>query len=120
MSVKRNVDLLSALRYKGYGPMLAYALHRIAGLGLFIFLTTYILALAGVGFINALYANWVFQVFVLFCVLFHALNGLRITIMDLWPDLIHYQRQTIRVEWFVFLVVYGFAVFVVVRTAMGG
>jgi succinate dehydrogenase / fumarate reductase cytochrome b subunit len=120
MSLKRNVNLFSALRYKGYGPMLAYLLHRIAGIGLFIFLTTYILALAGVGFIYTLYANWLFQVLVLFCVLFHAINGLRITILDLWPNLIHYQRQVIRVEWFVFVAVYGFAVFVITRTALGG
>ncbi len=119
MSLKRNVGLLMALRYKGDGPMLAYILHRIAGLGLFIFFTTYILALLGVGFINALYGNWFFQIFILFCALFHAINGIRITILDLWPNLILYQRQAIRVEWGIFLPIYGFAVFVVIRTALG-
>lgn len=119
LNSERNVGLLTALRYNGQGPMLAYILHRIAGVGLFIFFTTYILALAGVNFINALYGNWLFQVVVLFCVLFHAINGLRITILDLWPQWQPYQRQAIRIEWAVFWPLYIFAVIVVVRGAMG-
>lgn len=114
-----KTTLAGYVRYKGEGQV-AFLLHRIGGLGLFIFFITYILALAGVGFINAIYTNWLFQIIILFCALFHAINGLRITIFDLWPKLIRYQRQAIRVEWAVFLPLYAFAVFVVIRTALGG
>ena len=120
MGLKRNVGLFTALRYKGQAPYLTYILHRLGGLGLFIFFTTYLLALAGVSAINVLYENWFFQIVILFLALFHAINGLRITILDLWPGLIHYYRTAIAVEAVVFVLAYAFAFFVVVRNALGG
>ena len=124
MGLKRNVGLAAALRYKGQGPMLTYILHRIGGLGMAIFITVHILSSflggkTGV-FVNSIYENWVFQIFIFFCVLFHAINGLRITILDLWPTLLVHQREAIWVEWVVFLPLYGFAVLVIVRAGLGG
>ena len=52
--------------------------------------------------------------------LFHAINGLRITILDLFPKLIEHQREAIWIEWAVFLPIYGIAVFVIISTALGG
>ncbi len=124
MGLQRNVGLLRALRYKGQGPMLTFVLHRIGGLGMAIFITVHILAsfLGGKGgvWVNSIYENWIFQIFIFFFVLFHAINGLRITILDLWPKLIEYQREAIWLEWAVFLPVYGFAAFVILRTGLGG
>ena len=120
MGLKRDVGLFTALRYKGQAPYLTYILHRLGGLGLFIFFSTYLLALAGVSAINVLYENWFFQIVILFLALFHAINGLRITILDLWPALIHYYRTAIAVEAVVFVLAYGFALFVVLRNALGG
>jgi succinate dehydrogenase / fumarate reductase cytochrome b subunit len=124
MGLKRNVSLSTALRYRGEGPMLTFILHRIGGLGMVIFVTVHILAsfLGGDGGViaNTIYENWLFQIFIFFCALFHAINGLRITILDLWPKLIEFQREAIWVEWAVFLPVYSLAVFVIVRNALGG
>ena len=124
MGLKRRVGLLDGLRYRGKGPMLTFILHRISGLGIVIFVTMHILAAFMGGktgvFINAVYEHWTFQIFIFFCVLFHAINGLRIVILDLWPKLIEHQREAIWVEWAVFLPIYGMAVFVIVRTASGG
>ncbi|MBI5842867.1 MAG: hypothetical protein HZB19_22470 [Chloroflexi bacterium] len=124
MGLKRNVSLATALRYKGQGPMLTFVLHRIGGLGMAIFVTTHILAsfLGGEGgkLVNAIYENWAFQIFIFFCALFHAINGLRITILDLWPKLLDHSREAIWLEWAVFIPIYGLAVFVIIRTAMGG
>ena len=122
MGLNRNVSLAKALRYKGQGPMLTFILHRIGGVGMAVFITMHILASfvggkLGVS-LNAIYENWMFQVFIFFCVLFHAINGLRITILDLWPRLIPYQREAIWVEWAVFLPLYAFAVLVIVQTAL--
>jgi succinate dehydrogenase / fumarate reductase cytochrome b subunit len=123
MELKRNVSLASALRYKGQGPMLTFILHRIGGVGMAIFVTMHILAsfLGGKtgGFLNAVYENWLFQIFIFFCILFHAINGLRITIVDLFPKLIPYEREAIWVEWAVFIPLYLIAVFVIIRTAGG-
>jgi succinate dehydrogenase / fumarate reductase cytochrome b subunit len=124
MGLKRNVSLSTALRYKGQDPFLAFILHRIGGLGMAIFITIHILAsfLGGKGgvFVNKIYENWIFQLFIFFCIFFHAINGLRITILDLFPKLIPYYRQAIMIEWVTFVVIYGFAFYVIIRTALGG
>jgi len=124
MGLKRNVSLATALRYKGQGPMLTFVLHRIGGLGMAIFITVHILASfiggkSGV-FINTIYEHWLFQIFIFFCVLFHAINGLRITIVDLFPKLLVHQREAIWVEWAVFIPLFAIAVFVIMSTALGG
>jgi succinate dehydrogenase / fumarate reductase cytochrome b subunit len=124
MGLKRNVGLFTGLRYKGQGPMLTFVLHRVGGLGMAIFITIHMLSsfLGGEGgkLANSIYENWIFQIFIFFCVLFHAINGLRITIFDLFPKLIEHQREAIWIEWAVFLPVYGIAVLVIIRTALGG
>jgi succinate dehydrogenase / fumarate reductase cytochrome b subunit len=124
MGLKRNVSLSAGLRYKGPAGYLTYILHRIGGLGMAIFITTHILAsfVGGRtgGFFNGIYENWAFQIFIFFCVLFHAINGLRITILDLWPKLLDYQKEAIWIEWAVFIPLFGISVFVIMTTALGG
>lgn len=124
MSMTRNVGLARALRYKGGGPMLTYILHRIGGMGMAIFISTHILAsfIGGDvgGFINGIYESWVFQIIIFFCVMFHAINGLRITILDLFPALLEHQKEAIMIEWMVFIPLYGFAVFSIITGAFGG
>jgi succinate dehydrogenase / fumarate reductase cytochrome b subunit len=120
MGLKRNVSLSGALRYQGRDPYWTYILHRIGGSALFIFFTMYILVLAGVESVNAIFGNWLFQIIALVLGLFHAINGLRITILDLWPHLIAYYRTAINIEWVVYAGVCILAVFTVLRNAMGG
>ncbi len=122
MGLKRNVSLSAGLRYKGPAGYITYILHRIGGLGMAIFITTHILAsfVGGRtgGFFNGIYENWAFQIFIFFCVLFHAINGLRITILDLFPKLLDYQKEAIWIEWAVFIPLYGISVFVIMSTAL--
>jgi len=124
MGLSRNVSLWTGLRYKGQGPYLTFILHRIGGLGMGIFVTTHILSsfLGGqIGlFLNSVYENWAFQIFIFFCALFHAINGLRITILDLFPKLIEHEHEAIWIEWAVFLPVFGVAALVIVMTGLGG
>src|SRR5215208_527378 len=121
MGLKRNVPLGIGLRYRGEGTQLAFILHRIGGVGMAIFVTMHILAsfLGGNigGFLNNIYENWIFQIFIFFCALFHAINGLRITIVDLWPRLLEHQREAIWVEWAVFIPIFGIAVFAIISSA---
>jgi succinate dehydrogenase / fumarate reductase cytochrome b subunit len=123
MSLKRNVSLATALRYQGQGPMLTFILHRIGGIGMAVFITMHILAsfLGGSigGFLNTVYEHWLFQIFIFFCVLFHAINGLRITIVDLFPKLLVHQREAIWVEWAVFIPLFLISVYVIISTAGG-
>ena len=120
MGLNRNVDLLTGLRYKGQGPFLTFILHRIGGSALFIFFTAYILTLAGVGWAAAIFSNPIFQIAILVFGLFHAINGLRITILDLFPKLIRHYRIAINVEWAAYALLCGFAVMVILRNAAGG
>jgi succinate dehydrogenase / fumarate reductase cytochrome b subunit len=128
MGLKRNVGLMEGLRYQGKGPMLAWILHRISGLGILLFVALHILASflsqqfgSDVGvFINTIYENWIFQIFIYFCALFHTINGLRIVLLDLWPKLLEYQREAIWLEWFIFLPIFGMAVFILVRSGLAG
>ena len=127
MGLNRNVSLSTALRYKGQGPFLSFILHRIGGLGMAVFITVHILSvyIEGLGWgigdiLNDLYMSWAFQIFIFFCVLFHAINGLRITLLDLFPKLITYHREALLIEWALFLPVYGLSVIVILNTALGG
>jgi succinate dehydrogenase / fumarate reductase cytochrome b subunit len=120
MGLDRNINLAAALGYKGQGPFWAYILHRIGGSALFILFTVYILSLLGVESMHALMSNWIFQVIFLIFGLFHAINGLRITILDLFPKLIEHYRTAINIEWVAYVLVAGFALFVVLRNAFGG
>ncbi|MBN2388409.1 MAG: hypothetical protein JXB85_15440 [Anaerolineales bacterium] len=124
MGLKRNVSLAAGLSYQGKGPMLTYILHRIGGLGIVVFVATHILASYFGGdlgqLLNDIYKHWAFQIVVFFCALFHAVNGLRIVILDLWPKLIEHQREAIWLEWAVFLPIYGLAVYAIVTAAQAG
>jgi succinate dehydrogenase / fumarate reductase cytochrome b subunit len=124
MGLNRDVSLATGLRYKGKGPMLTFVLHRIGGLGIAIFVGTHILSSVLGGSVgqalNAIYESWIFQIFVFFCAMFHAVNGLRITILDLWPNLLEYQREAIWVEWAVFIPLYAIAVYVIISNGLAG
>lgn len=131
MGLKRNVSLSTGLRYKGQGPMLTYVLHRVGGLGMAIFIAMHLIASFlesqdwGIGskigdLLNDVYMNPVFQLFIFFCIFFHAINGLRITVLDLFPKLIDHNREALWIEWTVFWAVYGFAAFVIITAEMGG
>ena len=127
MALNRKVGFFTGLRYKGGGPMWAWILHRVSGLGMVLFVGLHILA----GFltqqfgsdlgmeINIIYENWIFQLLIFFLVFFHAINGLRVVILDLWPALLEYQRESIWLEWFVFVPLYGLVLIVVLKQAFG-
>jgi succinate dehydrogenase / fumarate reductase, cytochrome b subunit len=120
MNLRRNISLAGGLSYRGGWPYVAYILHRIGGSALFIFFTLYILSLLGLGFANILFGNWIVQIILLVLGLFHAINGLRITILDLFPQLIEHYRRVINIEWVAYVLLAGFTVFVLLRNALGG
>jgi succinate dehydrogenase / fumarate reductase cytochrome b subunit len=128
MSRERNVGVFDGFIYRGGGSMLAWLLHRISGLGMVIFvgfhvLASYLSQQFGSNFgqaVNVIYQSWFFQTLIFLFVLFHAINGLRIIILDLWPGLIQYQREAIWIEWSVFVPLYSIALIVIVMKALSG
>jgi succinate dehydrogenase / fumarate reductase cytochrome b subunit len=128
MALDRKVSLLEGLRYKGGGPMLAWILHRISGLAMIIFVSLHVVAAfltqqmgSDLGItLNIIYQSLYFQLFVFFCVIFHTVNGLRIILLDIWPKLIRYQKESTWLEWFIIIPVYGLAVLIMIRRFLAG
>lgn len=124
MGLNRNVPLATGLRYQGKGGQLAFVLHRIGGIGMALFVTMHIVAsfFGGEigGFLNNIYENWFFQLFVFFSALFHAINGLRITLLDLWPRLWEHQREAVWLQWAVFIPIFAIAAYAIISSALGG
>jgi len=128
MGLNRRVGLLTGLKYRGGGPMLAWLLHRITGLSILLFVGLHVIAsffMQQMGSnwaisVNTIYESWIFQIFVVFFVLFHAINGFRIIILDFWPRFLQYQREALWLEWLVFLPIYGLTIFLIIRRGLGG
>jgi succinate dehydrogenase / fumarate reductase cytochrome b subunit len=128
MSLNRKVGFFQGLKYQGGGPMLAWMLHRISGLAIMLFVGLHVLASffmqqAGSDWatsINIIYESWWFQIVVAFIVIFHALNGLRIALLDLWPRFQVYQREALWLQWFIFIPIYGLTIFILVTRSLAG
>jgi succinate dehydrogenase / fumarate reductase cytochrome b subunit len=111
------------LRYRGGEGMLAWAFHRISGIAIWAFLVLHVVDIFLVGAapdtydtLLAIYAHpvgivleWLLGA----AVLYHALNGLRIVIIDFWPALTRYHRELWYASWVLFFLI-GIPVTVVI------
>ncbi|HZT70066.1 MAG TPA: succinate dehydrogenase, cytochrome b556 subunit [Terriglobia bacterium] len=89
--------------YRGGMGQLAWLLHRLTGIGVFVFLLAHIIDTAMIGWgpayyneAMALYRHPVFRVgeaVLAGAVLYHALNGVRIIIMDFRPETMSAQKK---------------------------
>ena len=103
------------LRYRGSEGMLAWAFHRISGVALWAFILLHVLDIWLVGANPALYdevlavyaspIGRVAETLLGAALLYHALNGLRIVIMDFWPAMTRYHRQLWYANWVIFLLI---------------
>ena len=94
--------------YRGGIGQWSWLLHRLTGLGVLVFLCAHILdtALIMLGpehynSIIMLYRLPLFrigEVFLFASVLFHALNGLRIILIDFWVDLTRFQKPLFQAQ----------------------
>lgn len=125
MSKSARVSISQALTYRGGQPMLAWLLHRISGVGIVLFVGMHVLAAFFLYAIpegtantvaNALtefYEGRPTQIFVLFAILYHGLNGLRIVVLDMWPGLHRFHREAMWLQWAVFLPVFLIPAFLI-------
>ena len=88
--------------YRGKSGQWAFVGHRVSGFLVFLFLLLHIVDVATVRWpsvydqIHSLYGNVLlraFEVGLLFALLFHTLNGLRIVAVDFWPGQAANQRR---------------------------
>ena len=104
-----RVPLEGSLRYRGQEGQWAYLLHRITGLGTLLFLIVHILDTSTVYFFPSLYAHAIAiyrstpfmlgEIVLVFFVLYHGTNGLRIALFDLYPQLWTETRQRRAFRW---------------------
>lgn len=103
--------------YRGKSGMWVFMLHRITGIGILGFLLLHIADVAAVGWgrnvyntIHSLYESFGFrliEVALLGTLLFHALNGLRIIIIDMWERGADYQKELTAAVVVAFIALFG-------------
>jgi succinate dehydrogenase cytochrome b556 subunit len=95
--------ITETLRYRGKLGQYSWALHRLAGLGVLLFLVIHVIDTSWAAFYPSLYEKAISEyqhpLFTIgefglvACVVYHAFNGLRIIYFDYRPHLWHLQQQ---------------------------
>ena len=106
MDSKFIATLSGYARYKGGKGFWAFLLHRITGLGTLLFLTTHITMTSMVYIYAPLYSRLVqifqwppvmlVEIILVFCVIYHGANGLRIATIDLFKPQWLQERNSTR------------------------
>lgn len=103
-------------RYRGRSGHWSWIAHRISGLAILFFLVIHVWDTANAFFYPELY-QWSIAVFKFFpiaigeiplmgAVLYHAFNGIRITILDFKPEWWKHQQTSAIITWALFAVVF--------------
>ena len=111
-----RTTLTEGVRYRGNIGHWSWVAHRLTGLGILGFLTIHVWDTANATFAPEVY-SWSIDVFkhpffgvgevaILGAVLYHALNGTRITLLDFKPEWWHYQNKSAWAVWIIFLVTF--------------
>lgn len=92
--------------YRGKSGQWAFVTHRVTGFLVFVFLLLHIVDVSLISWprlydeVHALYGNVLlrlFEVGLLFALVFHALNGLRIVMIDFFPGSIRNEKAVLSV-----------------------
>jgi succinate dehydrogenase / fumarate reductase cytochrome b subunit len=110
--------------------MLAWAFHRISGIAIWAFILLHVidiwLSQANPPLYDELLAIYasapgrVVETLLGAALLYHALNGLRIIVMDFWPPLTQFHRQIWLIGWLIFVVVGLPVAYVILKPIWGG
>ena len=96
----------ASTRYKGKAGQWAFLGHRITGFLVFLFLLLHIVDVSLLRWpetydqVHRLYGNVllrIFEVGLLFALLFHTFNGVRIVAVDVFPEAVRNQRRLLQV-----------------------
>ena len=118
------------LTYRGGEGMLAWAFHRISGIAIWAFILLHVLDIwlvkANAGLYDdvlKLYASpagRMGEVLLGAALFYHALNGLRIIVMDFWPATTIFHKQMWYALWVVFVVVGLPAAYIMLKPIWNG
>jgi succinate dehydrogenase / fumarate reductase cytochrome b subunit len=103
------------LRYRSSEGMLAWAFHRLSGIAIWAFILLHVfdiwLASANPALYDELLEIYgspigrVVESLLGAALLYHALNGMRIIVMDFWPSMTRYHKQMWYANWVLFAVI---------------
>lgn len=110
------LTIRESLRYRGRSGHWSWLAHRVSGLGILGFLVIHVWDTANATFYPPLY-EWSIELFkhplfamgevaLMAAVLYHAFNGIRITIMDFKPSLWKYQGKSAVIVWGLFFIIF--------------
>ena len=105
-----------AVRYRGRWGHWSWISHRISGLGILLYLSIHVWDTANAFYAPEIY-GWTIAIFkhplfglgevaLMAAVLYHAFNGIRITLLDFKPEWWIHQRRSAQIVWAVFFVVF--------------
>ncbi|MFN2251326.1 MAG: succinate dehydrogenase, cytochrome b556 subunit [Anaerolineae bacterium] len=101
----RSNRVSNVLTYRGGAGHWSWLLHRLTGLGVVLFLALHVVNIWLVGLGRETFERFLFvyrtpaarflEVFLIFAVLFHALSGARVLLVDLVPGMARRQRTLV-------------------------
>ena len=111
-----KMTLRESLRYKGLWGHWSWIAHRISGLGVLLFVMIHVWDTANAAFWPEAYSytvevfKWfpfsVGEIVLMAAVLYHAFNGIRVTVLDFKPEWWLYQKQSAIAVWVIFAIVF--------------
>lgn len=110
-------SIVRTVTYRGGEGQIAWMLHRVTGVGVFLFLALHIVNIFLMAFpahifnsVVVLYHSALFKLLSIFGlylgVLYHALNGIRVMIVDFWPGAGKHQVRLWRMQIVVFVLAF--------------
>lgn len=110
------LTIRESIRYRGRSGHWSWVAHRISGLAILLFLTIHVWDTATAFYSPNLY-RWFVDVFkwppiaigeipLMAAVLYHAFNGIRISILDYKPELWKHQKKSTQITWGLFLILF--------------
>ncbi|MEM7332082.1 MAG: succinate dehydrogenase, cytochrome b556 subunit [Chloroflexota bacterium] len=111
------ITLRESIRYRGRSGHYSWIAHRLSGLAILGFLVLHVWDTANANYAPGLYA-WSIDLFkhpffavgeigIMAAVLYHAFNGIRITILDFKPEWWKYQRSSAIFVFILFVVLFA-------------
>ncbi|MEM7118784.1 MAG: succinate dehydrogenase, cytochrome b556 subunit [Chloroflexota bacterium] len=110
------LTIRESIRYRGRSGHISWIAHRLSGLAILAFLVIHVWDTANAYFWPQAYA-WSLDVFkfppiavgelaIMAAVLYHAFNGIRITILDFKPEWWMHQQRSATIVWVIFFVLF--------------
>ena len=111
-----QLTVRESIRYRGRSGHYSWIAHRVSGLAILAFMIIHVWDTANAFFLPGLY-QWSLELFkyplialtevpLMGAVLYHAINGIRITILDFKPELWKHQDQSARIAWGLFALIF--------------